>query len=70
MSDKQLTVAELGALGTCHNCGCNTFTPKPENDGRRLPKGFTMGNAQRVVRVQGAILRVCQNCRYSVYERY
>lgn len=67
---KQLTVAELGTLGTCHNCGCSTFTPKTKNDGRPLPKGFTMGNSQRTVRVRGVVLHVCQNCRYDAYGRY
>ena len=67
---KPLTVKELGALGTCHNCNCQTFTPKAENDGRQLPKGFTMANRQMAVRVRGIVLRVRQNCRYSVYERY
>lgn len=67
---KPLTVAELGPLGTCHNCGCNTFTPKAENDGRPLPNGFTMGNARRTVVVRGTALHVCQNCRYDAYGRY
>jgi hypothetical protein len=67
---KPLTVEELGKIGTCHNCNCQTFTPKAANDGRQLPKGFTMGNRQMAVRVRGIVLHVCQNCRYNVYERY
>lgn len=70
MSDKQLTVDELGELRACANCGKNTYVARDVPAGRLLPNGYTVGNARHTVRVRGSLLTVCANCRYSTYERY
>ncbi len=70
MNKERLTISELGELQTCANCGKNTYVPANVEVGRLLPEGFTVGNARMKVRVRGALLTVCANCRYGEYGRY
>ena len=71
--EQQLTVADLGELVPCQNCGKQTYLYSNLPDwtvsagGASLPKGFTVGNRRKIVQVRGQRLTVCEICRYDVY---
>ncbi len=73
---RQLTLAErYPDWPTCNSCGTPMWVPAVQPtepwecapSGQLLPDGITAGNRRMFVRVHGAMLHVCQNCRYDRY---
>ena len=79
VSNRVLTVEELGELRACQHCGAQTFRQAPitallDSEGvvyARYPKGFSAANRRYTVWMRGMKYTLCQNCRYSPpFERY